>query len=467
MKHLLHSLLCIFTLLIFASGCSMFNDPMTINKGIQIVLSMDPETQVKTYSPNFSTPYLSMFEKIVISVNGVPATGGTFSQEFINPATTILNVPYGSYTISVKAFLKESDAAIDYAAYASIQFVYSSTNRYAFLNLKPIATEGSGLLKYKLTDTGAVKASAILLKYGDLSTYPVIVPGPNYPYPLIVDGQLHQLSVPSGYYAVIFGNNTPHVLHIYKNYETLLDLQIETLGKTSAPAPGIPAGIVASGTAVTLSSSTQGAVIFYTTDGSAPSMASAVYQSPIQIMSSPTTIRAIASRVSMLDSDMMTATYIFKTATPTANPSTGALPYGSTVTLSCVTQGAVIYYTTDGSTPSVSSAVYAAPISVTGAVTIKAVAFKEGMAESDVLTAQFTLVNRTVTFRQNYDDNAVLWTRTVPDGGSIGANMPADPERDEYFFIGWNSLASGTGNSFTSASVVTGNISVYAQWEEM
>ncbi|MGP0750622.1 chitobiase/beta-hexosaminidase C-terminal domain-containing protein, partial [Escherichia coli] len=59
-------------------------------------------------------------------------------------------------------------------------------------------------------------------------------------------------------------------------------------------------------------------------------------------------------------------------ATPTAAPSGGAVPVGTTVALSTTTPGATIYYTTDGNTPTTSSNVYNnSAIPVNSAMTIK------------------------------------------------------------------------------------------------
>lgn len=46
------------------------------------------------------------------------------------------------------------------------------------------------------------------------------------------------------------------------------------------------------------------------------------------------------------------------------------------VFLSCDTMGAVIHYTTDGSTPTSESAVYNGPITLSNTTTIKAIAVK-------------------------------------------------------------------------------------------
>src|SRR5258705_8422940 len=61
-----------------------------------------------------------------------------------------------------------------------------------------------------------------------------------------------------------------------------------------------------------------------------------------------------------------------KVATPTFSPAGGTYSQSQTVTISDATSGATIYYTTDGSTPTTSSTVYSAPISVTQTTTIRA-----------------------------------------------------------------------------------------------
>lgn len=78
-------------------------------------------------------------------------------------------------------------------------------------------------------------------------------------------------------------------------------------------------------------------------------------------------------------------------ATPTATPSAGAVPSGTEVVLASTTKGAKILYTLDGTTPSMSSAVYTGPIAVTAAVTIKAIAVVEGHDPSNVLSSAYTI----------------------------------------------------------------------------
>ena len=72
----------------------------------------------------------------------------------------------------------------------------------------------------------------------------------------------------------------------------------------------------------------------------------------------------------------------------------------------------------------------------------------------------------TVSFDKNNPDGAEVNPQLimVNKGGKAGTQMPEQPTRPEYTFVGWNTAANGAGTSFTRDSKVTGNITVYAQW---
>ena len=66
-------------------------------------------------------------------------------------------------------------------------------------------------------------------------------------------------------------------------------------------------------------------------------------------------------------------------ATPTFSPAAGSYRSAQTVTISDATSGATIYYTTNGTTPTTASTVYAGPITVSATETVEAIAVQDGL----------------------------------------------------------------------------------------
>ena len=80
-----------------------------------------------------------------------------------------------------------------------------------------------------------------------------------------------------------------------------------------------------------------------------------------------------------------------RVATPTFDPAGGNYNTPQNVTISCETDGATIYYTTDGSDPDNTSTEYTGPITVDQTMTLKAIAVADDMENSYVATATYTL----------------------------------------------------------------------------
>lgn len=79
-----------------------------------------------------------------------------------------------------------------------------------------------------------------------------------------------------------------------------------------------------------------------------------------------------------------------KTAAPVISPNGGTFTGSQTVTITCATADADIYYTTDGSTPTVDSAKYSGGFTLTASATVKAFAVSADAVASDIVTAVFT-----------------------------------------------------------------------------
>jgi hypothetical protein len=140
---------------------------------------------------------------------------------------------------------------------------------------------------------------------------------------------------------------------------------------------------------VTLSSQ-PGATIRYTLDGTDPTTTSPLYSGPLNIASAAT-LKAKAFHPDYPTSAIASATYTFAAAAPTFSPPAGTYTTAQTVTLATPTSGATIRYTTDGSTPTTSSAQYTGPIAVNTQTTLSAKTFKSGYADSAAASAVYTL----------------------------------------------------------------------------
>ena len=136
-----------------------------------------------------------------------------------------------------------------------------------------------------------------------------------------------------------------------------------------------------------------GVTIRYTTDGTNPTKDSQVYYGDLQINTN-TVLKARAFKAGYLSSPIATATYTFgATAVQPVviSPDGGYFPGAHSVTLTCATPGAEIRYTLDGTNPSETTNLYSAPFMVSGAVTVKAKAFKEGLLPSVVSSVSYNM----------------------------------------------------------------------------
>lgn len=172
--------------------------------------------------------------------------------------------------------------------------------------------------------------------------------------------------------------------------------------------------VITPGDKILLSTPTKGASIYYTADGSAPSVTKSedgtfapagstlLYNAGQGIMAPSSgngyfTVRAIAVHPELANSPEAKYTYSFPSdvGIPYANIPSGDVDMGTEVILKNKTEGAEIYYTVsrDGTTPedpTISSSVFDAtqPIIINGATVIKAIAVKDGV-KSGILTLTY------------------------------------------------------------------------------
>ena len=111
---------------------------------------------------------------------------------------------------------------------------------------------------------------------------------------------------------------------------------------------------------------------------------------------------------------------------PSLRPTTGNYTAAQSVTMSDATPNAIIYYTTDGSTPTTNSIKYSTAINVAATTTIKALATASGFANSAVSSATYTISTGT----------------TPPTGSAVGVSLAS---ADTIHGIGINGAAATSG----------------------
>jgi hypothetical protein len=161
-------------------------------------------------------------------------------------------------------------------------------------------------------------------------------------------------------------------------------------------------------------------------------------------------------------------------AAPVFSPLGGKYIDAQVVSISCATSGATIRYTTNGVDPTnTTGTVYSGPFTVASSKTLKARAFKSGLLDSEVVTANYTITGPSPT------DGPMEWSKTyggtrreqcfsvvrTADGGYALAghtNSFGAGERDAWLVktdssgnMQWNKTYGGTGDEYASSVVQT------------
>ncbi|MBR6345851.1 MAG: chitobiase/beta-hexosaminidase C-terminal domain-containing protein [Bacteroidales bacterium] len=173
---------------------------------------------------------------------------------------------------------------------------------------------------------------------------------------------------------------------------------------------------------------------------------------------------------------LVPATAMEQVAIPTFSPAAGEVASGTEVSISCATSGATIYYTTDGSVPTTSST-QGNSVTITATTTIKAIAVKEGMANSEVATAQYTITgvtdysvietsNVTLTAGTNGSSATVnsedaIKVGTSSKGGSMSVTVPAGTTKLHLHAAAWNGV-KGLSLNISGATVSPDSIALTA-----
>lgn len=228
------------------------------------------------------------------------------------------------------------------------------------------------------------------------------------------------------------------------------------VAKTAAPTFSVATNVYNEAKSVELSCATDGATIYYTTNGDTPTSSSTAYSSSISVTETQT-IMAIAI-YDGVESAVSSATYtINRPAAPTFDVDEGVFDAAFDLQLSSETEGATIYYTTDGSTPTTSSSVYSTKVAIsTATTTVKAIAVKNGLT-SDVSSATYTYDSReTPTFTLSSTSIGLKVNET-----SSTVTLTTNSDGDVTFTCADAHVTlTGTGNSRTISANAAGTYTV-------
>ncbi len=218
----------------------------------------------------------------------------------------------------------------------------------------------------------------------------------------------------------------------YQNSDEMTATYTYTLpGQVEKPAIVPPAATFKIAVSCTLTTATAGAEIWYTTDGSSPSGATAQKFSGSLNLSATTTIMAIARKTGLLSSDTLIKTYtlekpLSKVLVPTATPTGPEFPSLGKVTLASATDSASIYYTTDSTAPDTSATKKRynpiTGIILTKTTLVRAVAIRSGFINSDFRGWQFNLtptVTATPTSGTIFETDTTVLLTSAPPGATI------------------------------------------------
>lgn len=164
---------------------------------------------------------------------------------------------------------------------------------------------------------------------------------------------------------------------------------------------------------------------------------------------------------------------------PTANPTAGTYTENQSVTLTSSTEGATIYYTTDGSEPTITGGVpagttaqYIAPIAVTGTqgqsitTTIKAIAVKDRMQNSSVEKFTYTIQIPVPKYEVNVTNGSGSGNYAQGSTVTITANTAPNGQRFKDWSIESGNITLASSTSDTTTFVMPAEaVSVKANYE--
>jgi len=226
------------------------------------------------------------------------------------------------------------------------------------------------------------------------------------------------------------------------------------------PAPGT----YSTGQSITIMEPIPGATIYYVAVGNVSVNNYLPYTGPIQLTEGGSErIQAYATETGYQQSSTVELIYNINlpaAPAPTFSPLPGSYAGAQTVAISDAASNPTIYYTLNGSLPTLASSVYTAPIAVSASETLVATAIASGYSMSAPATAQYQIASSSAPFIYTFAGNGT--------GGWSGDGGPAQlaefgyPEQVALDTAGNLYIADGTAFVVRKVTAATGVITTIA-----
>jgi hypothetical protein len=383
--------------------------------GVSVLLTEPSETVTVTangISPSGPSPHV-IDASYPGDSNFLPSTSGTTALN-VQVATPVFAPAAGAYTTYQNVTL--TDATPGATIYWANALIYPPVWN-VYNGPIPIKNQGTLMLESYATEAGYFQSAMIS------ASYSLTLPPPpsfslaggtyNTPQSLVLTDSLPGASI---YYTYAPGGTTPTTASTL--YTGPITINATGTVEAIASAPGYSPSVIASKAYVytplspaaapyfnlaggtyhspqllTLTDTTPGAAIHYTTNGTTPTAASTLYTGPITIASTET-VEAVAIATGYSLSPVASKAYVYSALPPATAPSFslagGTYNTPQMLTLTDATPGATIHYTTNGTTPTAASTLYAGPITIASTETVQAVAIATGYSLSPVSSKAYT-----------------------------------------------------------------------------
>ena len=230
------------------------------------------------------------------------------------------------------------------------------------------------------------------------------------------------------------GSATVKVLAVKTNYTNSAVASASYTIKVPTPSFGASTGTYTNDQSITLSNSLSGATILYKLGSGTFNTYTGAFNT-----SGTGTYTAYATKSGYTDSGEVSATYTIKLTAPTLSVTSGTFDNDFNVTISAAA-GTTIRYTLNGNNPDSNSTIYSGAILINGTKTLKAIAQKNGYADSNVSTGAYTLVVADPRFNPADGADVLLGDQITIETDTTGATI-------YYTTDGTNPRTDGTAYS--------------------